>query len=109
MLTPGKIAAVAAGADVQTVIATADAANFLGETIWKLSVELVKPAYGGMVPTEKEVLLNIVGDTVAGLMMQHVFGSTQLAVGIHTRKVLLPSICVTGKLVVDYLRRSMSR
>ena len=58
-----------------------------GENIHQIATELQNN--GGTVPTAKDDLVALgVDETVARMMMQQVFGSTHLVIGLHTRKVL---------------------
>lgn len=74
---------------VQGIINNADDRNLVGADIRSIAEELVKPPFNGNVPTDKAGLLAVnVEDTVALLLMSHVFGSTDLIVGLHARKIL---------------------
>lgn len=74
---------------VQTIINNADFFNLVGATIRHVAVELQKAPWNGAVPTSKAGLLAIgVDTTVASLLMSHVFGSTDIVIGLHARKIL---------------------
>jgi len=73
--------------ELQDIIGRHDDKNLVGETIFVVATELKK--VGSLVPYEKEGLKAIkVDDTVAALLMQQVFGSTELVVGLHARKIV---------------------
>ena len=61
----------------------------VGDLIFNLASKLVAD-YDGVVPTTKDDLLCLDGidDTVATLQMQHVFGSSDILVTLHARKIL---------------------
>lgn len=60
-----------------------------GASIRSIAVELEKEPHNGAVPTTKNGLLAAgVDAAVASLLMSHVFGSTDVVVGLHARKIL---------------------
>ena len=72
---------------VQEMISEEDSDNKVGATIHEVATNLHRA--GGDVPTTKEGLTNLgLEDTVVCLLMQHVFGSRELVVDIHARKIL---------------------
>lgn len=73
---------------VQELIAGFDDKNLVGAAIFAVAMKL-NTDHNGIVPRDKDGLLTIkLDDTVASLLMQHVFGSTELIVGLHARKIL---------------------
>lgn len=89
LYTPEQINSATAQA-LQDVIGAVDDRNLVAASIKSIAEELVKPAHAGRIPTTKEGLLGCnVDDSVASLLMQHVFGSTELLVGLDTRKLLV--------------------
>lgn len=72
---------------LQAIINESDDKNFVGESIFVLSKKVEQR---GSVPTSKSELLAMgVDDTVASLLMQNVFGSTDIVVGLHARKIVV--------------------
>lgn len=64
--------------------------NSIAKNIQSIAAELIKPEHNGRIPSTKQGLLGCnVDETVASLLMQHVFGSTELLVGLDTRKLLV--------------------
>jgi len=94
--TPQKMAAATAAA-VQDVINNTDDRNLVGEALFSIATELVNE-FNGQVPTTKAGLKKAKVEGIVGaLMMQHTFGSTELVIGLNTRKVMVALTCSTGK------------
>ena len=75
---------------LQAIISAVDDKNLVANAIKTIAVELNKPEHNGRMPTTKDGLLACgMDDSVASLLMQHVFGSTELLVGLDTRKLLV--------------------
>ena len=70
------------------IIKDVDDKNLVHAAIAAMATEL-NSNHGGAVPTEKEMLVAMCkDDTVACLMMSHCFGSTEIVIGLHARKIL---------------------
>jgi len=73
---------------LQEIIGEYDDKNLVGAAIFTVATNL-NTNHDGIVPRDKEGLLAIdVEDTVASLLMQHAFGSTDIVAGLHARKIL---------------------
>jgi hypothetical protein len=89
LLTPATIAAVNV-AELMDIIVKVNSGCELGSGIFDIANELVKPEYGRNVPTTKEELLEIgLDDHLASSLMQQVFGSTELVVGLNACKLMV--------------------
>ncbi|CAB9522413.1 hypothetical protein SEMRO_1299_G260710.1 [Seminavis robusta] len=76
---------------IQKVIKDYDDKNLVAATIKSISAKLLEPElkHEGKIPTNKKDLMTICSKNVASLLMSHVFGSTELVVGLHARKILV--------------------
>lgn len=76
---------------LQTVINTVDEDNIHSAgAIHDIATNLSTEEQGGCVPTEKKELQEIgLSESLASMVTQHVFGSTELVVGLHTRKLFV--------------------
>ena len=75
------------GDELQNAIGDGYTGTSIGDDLHSIATELAK--VGGVVPTDKAGLLEIgVDETVTRLLMQQVFGSTELVIGLHTRKLV---------------------
>ena len=93
MVTTSNIAAASA-ADVQAAIDKVPCEFVVegcGAEIHAIATELVKDEYrNALIPHTMDELIDIqVEEGVAALLMQHCFGSTELVVGINTRKLVV--------------------
>ena len=78
--------------ELQGIISEAAGDNHdgAGESIYTVATELLKDSYNGRVPTTKKDLLAVnVDPNVASLLMQDVFGLSELVVSIHARKIVI--------------------
>jgi len=77
-------------ADVQTVIGSIDKKNKLAKAIHGVCTKLVAEPHNGIVPSSAEGMkaLNL-DDAVAGLLMNSVYGATDLVIGLNTRKAMV--------------------
>jgi len=81
--------AEATEARVQEIISRIDDKNLVGAAISSIAKELNKETYNGIIPSTKQGLLAVgVDETVSSLLMSHVFGSTELVIGLHARKIV---------------------
>ncbi|CAB9526310.1 unknown protein [Seminavis robusta] len=76
---------------IQKVINDYDDKNLVAATIKSIAAKLLEPElkHEGKIPTNKKDLMTICSENVASLLMSHVFGSTELVVGLHARKILV--------------------
>ena len=73
--------------EVQQIIHGEDDSNEIGAEIHRLATEL--DALDGQVPTTKEQLKGLgLSDYIVALLLNHVFGSAELLIGMHARKIL---------------------
>lgn len=86
--SPAKVCDQTTAVQIQDFIHECDADNNHGAEIYRIATELLKPKYGGIVPKTKEKLLELglKGNTVP--LVMHIFGSTDLVISIHARKIL---------------------
>jgi len=81
--------AAAAVAAVQDVINNTDDTTSVGEALFSIATELVNE-FNGQVPATKAGLEKAKAEgIVAALVMQCTFGSTELVIGLNTRKVMV--------------------
>jgi endonuclease III len=74
---------------LQEIINDSDPTNLAGATIHSIATEVMKAPHNGMVPATKKALIAVkVDEDVASLLMSHVFGSTEMAIGLHARKIV---------------------
>lgn len=78
-------------AEVQTVISSeSDGTAKLGKVIHDVSTSLMAEKFGGVVPCEASELKELkIDETVSGLLLNHVFGDTDLVIGLNTRKLMV--------------------
>jgi len=77
-------------AKVQEVISVSDGANKFGKAIHEISTKLEAEKHQGQVPSTLGELKELkIDETVAGLLVNHVFGSSELVVGLNTRKLMV--------------------
>ena len=77
------------GPELQAIINDIDDMNLVGQDLHAIATELNKPDHEGVVPSTKKELSSVkVDDNVAALLLQQVFGSTELVVGLHARKLV---------------------
>lgn len=90
--TASQVAAKS-GDEVQEIVAAVNDDECLtgvGDHLTQIATHLMDEKYGEYVPTNKKDLILVgVDETVASMMMQHVFGSTDIVVGLHTRKLVV--------------------
>ena len=74
---------------VQEIITDTDPTNLAGATIHSIAAEVMKAPHNGMVLASKKALIAVkVDEDVASLLMSHVFGSTEVVIGLHARKIV---------------------
>ena len=73
---------------IQAIIAEIDNGNNRGAAIHHIATELMKPKYGGVVPKSREKLLELGLKGMIVPLMMHLFGSTDLVISIHGRKIV---------------------
>ena len=73
---------------LQEVISKHHTGEGMAQTIVTLVGKLNAPPFSGQVPQTKTPLLQLVCDHTASLLMAQVFASTELVIGLHTRKIV---------------------
>ena len=68
--------------------ATAKLYDDVAKEIHGVATELLKPEYGGIVPKTKDPLLGLGLNLNTASLLMHVFGSTDLVINLHVRKVV---------------------
>jgi len=77
-------------ADVQAVVSEVDTTGKIAKAIHDVSTNLSVEKFGGIVPCDASELKELkIDETVMGLLLNHVFGETDLVIGLNTRKLMV--------------------
>ena len=86
-LTASEIAQESTEDELRGLFTEQDPDNSSAATIYNIATAL--HGVGGIVPSDMDGLTNLgLDETVSSLLMQNVFGSPELTVGLHARKIL---------------------
>ena len=77
-------------AEVQAVLNDVDAVGKVAKAIHDVSTNLSVEKFGGIVPCEASELKELkIDETVMGLLLNQVFGETELVIGLNARKLMV--------------------